>query len=43
MDWLTEPFSFINGKRALLAAVLIGFTNGYASAFVVMRKAALQS
>lgn len=42
MDWLTEPFSFANGQRALLAAVLIGFTNGYASAFVVMRRAALQ-
>jgi ABC-type Mn2+/Zn2+ transport system permease subunit len=42
MDWLTEPIAFANGQRALAAALLIGFTNGFVSAYVVPRKSALK-
>ena len=42
IDWLLEPFQHPFNKRAVLAALLIGFTNGYASAFVVLRKSALK-
>lgn len=42
MNWLLEPFELVNGQRALLAAVLIGFTNGYVSAYVVLKKSALK-
>jgi len=42
MNWILEPFELINGQRALLAAVMIGFTNGYVSAYVVLKKSALQ-
>jgi manganese transport system permease protein len=40
--WLLEPLAHPFNQRALLAALLIGFTNGYASAFVVLRKSALK-
>ncbi len=43
MNWLTEPFDLLIYKRALLAAIVIGFTNGYVSAYVVLRKAALKT
>ena len=43
MNWITEPFDLLIYKRALLAAILIGFTNGYVSAYVVLRKAALKT
>lgn len=43
MNWLTEPFDLLIYKRALLAALVIGFTNGYVSAYVVLRKAALKT
>lgn len=43
MNWLTEPFDLLIYKRALLAAIIIGFTNGYVSAYVVLRKAALKT
>ncbi len=43
MNWLTEPFEPLIYKRALLAAVIIGFANGYVSAYVVLRKAALKT
>ncbi len=43
MQWLTEPFELVIYQRALLAAVVIGFTNGYVSAYVVLRKAALKT
>lgn len=43
MNWLTEPFELLIYKRALLAAIIIGFTNGYVSAYVVLRKAALKT
>lgn len=41
-DWLMEPFRHPFNQRAVLAALLIGVTNGYASAFVVLRKSALK-
>jgi manganese transport system permease protein len=41
-DWLIEPFRHEFNQRALIAALMIGFTNGYASAFVVLRKSALK-
>ena len=42
MDWITEPLSYEHIRRGLLICVLVGFTNGYFSAFVVLRKSALQ-
>lgn len=42
IDWLLEPFHHTFNQRAVLAALLIGFTNGYASAFVVLKKSALK-
>ena len=42
MHWLTEPFSNGFYQRALVAALLIGFTNGYVSALVVLNKSALK-
>jgi ABC-type Mn2+/Zn2+ transport system permease subunit len=42
IDWLMEPFQHPFNQRAILAALLIGFTNGYASAFVVLKKSALK-
>lgn len=42
LDWLIEPFLHPFNQRAMLAALMIGFTNGYASAFVVLRKSALK-
>jgi manganese/iron transport system permease protein/iron/zinc/copper transport system permease protein len=42
IDWLMEPFQHPFNQRAVLAALLIGCTNGYASAFVVLRKSALK-
>lgn len=37
-EFISEPIA----KRALLACALIGFSNGFASAFVVLRKSALK-
>ena len=42
IDWLLEPLEHAFNRRAVLAALLIGCTNGYASAFVVLRKSALK-
>jgi ABC-type Mn2+/Zn2+ transport system permease subunit len=42
IDWLMEPLQHPFNQRAILAALLIGFTNGYASAFVVLKKSALK-
>lgn len=37
-DFLAEPIA----RRALLACLMIGFANGFVSAFVVLRKSALK-
>ena len=42
MDWITEPLSYEHIRRGLMICVLVGFTNGYLSAFIVLRKSALQ-
>ncbi|MEM6912329.1 MAG: metal ABC transporter permease [Verrucomicrobiota bacterium] len=42
MNWLLEPLQYEHFQRALLICVLAGFANGYLSAFVVLRKSALQ-
>ena len=42
MDWISEPLSYEHIRRGLLICALVGFTNGYFSAFVVLRKSALQ-
>ena len=42
MDWITEPMSYEHIRRGLIICVLVGFTNGYLSAFIVLRKSALQ-
>jgi ABC-type Mn2+/Zn2+ transport system permease subunit len=36
-----EPFSYEFMQRALIACLLIGFTNGFLSAFIVLRRLAL--
>jgi len=42
IDWLLEPLRHEFNQRALIAALIIGLTNGYASAFVVLKKSALK-
>lgn len=41
MNWLLEPFQYEFMQRAFLACVLIGLTNGFLGAFVVIRRMAL--
>ncbi len=41
MNWITEPFQYEFMRRALLACLLIGFTNGFLGAYVVLRRLAL--
>jgi ABC-type Mn2+/Zn2+ transport system permease subunit len=41
MSWIIEPFQYEFMRRALLACVLIGFTNGFLGAYVVLRRLAL--
>ena len=43
MDWLLEPFRDEFAQRALLGGALIGFTNGFLGAFVVLRRLALMA
>ena len=43
MSWLLEPFQYEFMHRALLACVLVGFTNGFLGAFVVVRRLALMA
>lgn len=43
MSWLFEPFQFEFMQRALVACALIGFTNGFLGAFVVLRRLALMA
>lgn len=42
IDWLNEALAFPPNQRALVAALLIGSTNGFASAYVVLKKSALK-
>lgn len=42
MNWFLEPLQHEHIQRALLICLLAGFANGYLSAFVVLRKSALQ-
>lgn len=41
MTWLLEPFRYEFLQKALLGCILIGFTNGYLSTFIVLRRNAL--
>ena len=43
MSWLTEPFTHEFMQRALVGGALIGFTNGYLGAYVVLRRLALMA
>lgn len=43
MNWLLEPFREEFMQRALLGGALIGFTNGFLGAFVVLRRLALMA
>jgi len=43
MNWLLEPFHHAFMQRALLACALIGFTNGFIGAIVVLRRLALMA
>ena len=43
MDWLLEPFRHEFMQRALFGCALIGFTNGFLSAFIVLRRLALMA
>ena len=41
MNWLSDILSYEFNQRALLAAVMIGFMNGYVGGYVVLRRGAL--
>jgi len=41
MDWFADMLSYQFNQRAMLAAAMIGFLNGYVGGFVVLRKGAL--
>jgi len=41
MNWFYEPFQYEFMLKALLGCVLIGFTNGYLSGFILLRRHAL--
>ena len=43
MSWLLEPFHYEFMQRAFLVCVLIGFTNGFLGAFIVIRRLALMA
>lgn len=43
MTWLLEPFRHEFMQRALLGCVLVGFTNGCLSTFIVLRRLALMA
>ena len=43
MNWLLEPLHHEFMQRACLACALIGFTNGFLSAFIVLRRLALMA
>jgi ABC-type Mn2+/Zn2+ transport system permease subunit len=43
MDWLFEPFHHEFMRRVFVGGALIGFTNGFLGAFVVLRRLALMA
>ena len=43
MDWLTEAFHHEFMRRVLVGGALVGFTNGFLGAFVVLRRLALMA
>lgn len=43
MDWLFEPFQHEFMRRVFVGGALIGFTNGFLGAFVVLRRMALMA
>jgi ABC-type Mn2+/Zn2+ transport system permease subunit len=43
MDWLTEPFHHEFMRRVVVGGALLGFTNGFLGAFVVLRRLALMA
>jgi len=43
MDWLSEPFQHEFMRRVFVGGALIGFTNGFLGAFVVLRRLALMA
>ena len=43
MNWLLEPFEYEFMRRALLACLVVGFTNGFIGSFVLLRRLALMA
>jgi len=43
MHWLTDAFQYEFQRRVFVGGVLIGFTNGFLGAFVVLRRLALMA
>jgi ABC-type Mn2+/Zn2+ transport system permease subunit len=43
MHWLTEPFQHEFMRRVFVGGALIGFTNGFLGAFIVLRRLALMA
>ena len=43
MEWLSEPLGNVFMQRSLIACAIIGFTNGFIGAFVVLRRLALMA
>jgi manganese transport system permease protein len=43
MEWLSEPFQHEFMRRVFVGGALIGFTNGFLGAFVVLRRMALMA
>ena len=43
MDWLSEPFQHEFMRRVFVGGAIIGFTNGFLGAFVVLRRLALMA
>lgn len=41
MEFITQPFAFDFFQRAIWTAAVVGFTNGFLSGYVVMRRSAL--
>jgi ABC-type Mn2+/Zn2+ transport system permease subunit len=43
MDWIAEPFHHEFMRRVFIGGALIGFTNGFLGAFIVLRRMALMA